>query len=106
MQFRTLVLPAPFGPISANSSAFSTAKETPSSTVSPPKRSESFSISSSAIPSPASAILLHIAIGTPFTRAAEIEFLNVGMVFKPLRVAIEDHAAVFQHIAAVGDGKC
>ena len=38
MQLSTLVLPAPFGPISANSSPASTANDTPSSTVRPPKR--------------------------------------------------------------------
>ena len=38
MQLSTLVLPAPFGPISANSSPGSTAKDTSSSTVKPPKR--------------------------------------------------------------------
>src|SRR5262245_26586200 len=103
-QLSTLVLPAPFGPISANSSPVSTASEMPSSTVSPPKRSESRSMASSAIPSPAAAILLDVAVAPALaTAAAEIEFLDVGMAAQALGGAVEHDAAVLHHVAVVGD---
>src|SRR6516164_6055840 len=103
-QLSTLVLPAPFGPINANSSPAATASETPSSTVRPPKRSVRRSTSSSTIPSPAAAILLDVAIAPAFAAlAAEIEFLDVRMPAQPLGRAVEHDAAVFQHIAVVGD---
>src|SRR5215471_17328873 len=104
MQLRTLVLPAPFGPIKANSSPGSTAKEMPSSTTRPPKRSVRPSISISAIPSPAAAILLHIAIAAPVTRrAAEIELLDVAMRQQARTVAVEHDPSILQHIAIIGD---
>src|SRR5712692_2124999 len=78
-QLSTLVLPAPFGPINANSSPAPTASETPSSTVRPPKRSVRRSISSSAIPSPAAA-----ALGR----------------------AVEHDPAVLHDVAVVGDFEC
>src|SRR5262245_45843440 len=103
-QLSTLVLPAPFGPISANSSPVSTASEIPSSTVSPPKRSERRSMASSAIPSPAAAILLDVAIAPSLAAlAAEIELLDVGMAAQALGGAVEHDAAVLHHIAVVGD---
>src|SRR5262245_43691736 len=104
MQLSTLVLPAPFGPIRANSSPGSTAKETPSSTTRPPKRSVSPSISISAIPSPAAAILLHVAIAAPVARrVAEIELLDVAVRQQARAIAVEHDASVLQHIAIVGD---
>src|SRR5262245_20230293 len=105
MQLKTEVLPAPFGPINANSSPGSTANETLSRTTRPPKRSVSAEISISAIPSPAAAILLDAAIAAPVAagRLSEIEFLNVAMRAQPCGVAVEHHAAVLQHIAVVGD---
>src|SRR5215467_348404 len=104
MQLRTLVLPAPFGPIRANSSPGSTAKETPSSTTRPPKRSVRPSISISAIPSPAAAILLHLAIAAPVARrVAEIKLLDVTMGQQARAVAVEHDTSVLQYIAIVGD---
>src|SRR5262245_37764024 len=103
-QLSTLVLPAPLGPISANSSPASTASETPSSTVSPPKRSERRSIASSAIPSPAAAVLLDVAVAPALAAGtAEIELLDVGMAAQALGGAVEHDAAVFHHVAVVGD---
>src|SRR5216684_1850661 len=105
-QLSTLVLPAPFGPINANSSPAATASETPSSTVRPPKRRVRRSIASSAIPSPAAAILLDVAVAA--VRAAdatEIELLDVGMTAQPLGAAVEHDAAVLHHVAVVGDGE-
>src|SRR6516225_1655139 len=105
-QLSTLVLPAPFGPISANSSPAATASETRSSTVRPPKRSVRPSISSSAIPSPAAAILLDVAIASSLAAlAAEIEFLHVGVLAQAVSRAVEHDAAVFHDIAVVGDGE-
>src|SRR3981081_3698499 len=103
-QLSTLVLPAPFGPMSANSSPASTASDTPSSTVRPPKRSVRRSSASSAIPSPAAAILLHVAI-VPALAAlgAEIELLDVGVAAQALGGAVEHDPAVLHHVTVVGD---
>src|ERR1044072_8630617 len=107
MQLSTLVLPAPFGPISANSSPRATRSDTRSSTCRPPKRNDNASISSSAIPSPGAAILLHGAIAAPFRAAglAEVEFLDIAMLAQPCAVAVEHDAAVLQHVAVVCDRK-
>src|SRR5262249_4311639 len=103
-QLSTLVLPAPFGPMSANSSPAATASETRSSTVRPPKRSVSWSMSSSAIPSPAAAILLDVAIASSLAAfAAEIEFLHVRVPAQALSRAVEHDAAIFHDIAVIGD---
>src|SRR4029077_2834492 len=97
---------APFGPINANSSPAATSSDTPSSTVRPPKRSVRRSIASSAIPSPAAAILLDLAIAAVLAaHAAEIELLDVGVAAQPLGVAVEDDASVLHHVAVVGDGE-
>src|SRR5262249_49100155 len=104
MQLSTLVLPAPFGPISATSSPFCAANETRSSTTSPPNLRVSASTASSAIPPPASAILLDVAIA--LARAgplAEIEFLDVAVPAQPLGVAVEHDATILHHVAMVGD---
>src|SRR6478672_10641760 len=78
-QLSTLVLPAPFGPISATSSVRSTASVMPSSTTRPPNRSRKSSTASSAIPSPAAPILLDRA------------------------VAVENAAAVLEDVAVIGN---
>src|SRR5581483_195717 len=104
MQLSTLVLPAPFGPISANSSPGATENDTSSSTVSPPKRRLRRATSSSAIPPPRPAILLHRPVRASLTaRLAEVEFLHVLVAFEPLAVAIEHYAAVLHHVGMVGD---
>src|SRR5258708_7210145 len=78
----------------------------PSSTVSPPNLRLRASISSSAIPSPAAAILLDLAIAAALAaRLAEIEFLDVLVAAKPGAVAVEHDAAVLQHVAVIGDLK-
>src|SRR5262245_37827852 len=107
MQLSTLVLPAPLGPMSANSSPAATAIDTSSSTVRPPKRRRSRSTARSAIPSPAAAILLHVAIA-PARAAdlAEVELLDVGVIAQALGAAVENDAAVLHHIGMVGDGEC
>src|SRR6266566_81675 len=103
-QLSTLVLPAPFGPMSANSSPFSTASDTPSSTVRPPKRNVRCSTASSAIPSPAAAVLLDVAVAPALAAgAAEIEFLDVGMATQAFGGAVEHDAATLHHVAVVGD---
>src|SRR4051812_5427987 len=104
MQLSTLVLPAPFGPIRANNSPAFTAKYTSSRTVSPPNRSVRRSISSSAIPSPAAAVLFDLAIASPaLAGLAEIELLHVLMAAQPLGAAVEHDTAVLHHVAIVGD---
>src|SRR5436190_10007906 len=103
MQFSTLVLPAPLGPISASSSARSTPNETRSSTVRPPKRKHSSSISSSAIPAPVTTVLLDgaIAAARAPARLAEVELLDVGMVAQARGITIEHDATVLQYIAVI-----
>src|SRR3981189_550783 len=111
-QLSTLVLPAPLGPINANSSPAASASDTPSRTVRPPNRNVRRSISSSAIPSPAAAILLDIAVASSLaalsaafltTLAAEIEFLDVGMAPQTLGRPVEHDAPAFHDVAVVGD---
>src|SRR5919109_1347207 len=97
MQLKALVLPAPLGPISANSSPVSTANERPSSTVSPPNLRLRFSTSSSAIPPPAAAVLLDVSVAAALAAGlAEIELLDVGVVGEARAVAVEHDAAVLQ----------
>src|SRR5262245_64553059 len=108
-QLSTLVLPAPFGPISANSSPARSVSETPSSTVRPPNRSVRRSISSSAIPSPAAAILLDLAIASSLAAlAAQIEFLDVRVPAQTLGRAVEHDASILHHVTVIGDveGHC
>src|SRR6266702_519305 len=108
MQLKALVLPAPLGPIRANSSAGSTANDRPSSTVRPPRRRLRLSTSSSAIPPPAAAVLLDVAIAAalPAAGLAQIELLDVGMAPQARAVAVEYDAAILQHVAVVGDLQC
>src|SRR6187549_354288 len=95
MQLSALVLPAPFGPISANNWPGSTAKEIPSSTMSPPNLRLRFSTVSSAIPSPRTAVLLDLPVGTAArTALPEVELLDVLMAGEPCAVAVEDDSAV------------
>src|SRR3954465_5741648 len=103
-QLSTLVLPAPFGPMSANSSPASTARDTPSRPVSPPKRSVRRSSASSAIPPPAAAILLHVAI-IPALAAlgTEVELLDVGMATQARGGAVEHDPAVLHSVAVGAD---
>src|SRR6266852_788487 len=106
MQLSTLVLPAPLGPISANSSPISTASDTFSSTVSPPKRKVRPLISSSAIPPSAPPILLDVAIApTLAAPGAKIEFLDIGMTAQSLRASVKNEVAVLHDIAIVRDLK-
>src|SRR5258706_9053764 len=105
MQFSTEVLPAPFGPISARSSRGRVSNWTPCSTCSPPKASETRSSRRfSAIPAPAPAVLLHVAIAAARrAAAAEIELLHVLVRAQLLRRAVEDDPAVLHDIGVVRD---
>src|SRR5690242_4623091 len=104
MQLSTLVLPAPFGPISAMSSPDATSKEIPSSTVRPPKRRLKSSMRSSAIPSPRPPVLLHVAIGTALALClSEVELLHVAVAFQSFAVAVEHDASVLHDIGIVAE---
>src|SRR6187402_3591062 len=106
MQLSALVLPAPLGPMSANSSPAATENDTSSSTVRPPKRRHKCATSSSAIPPPRPAILLDGPVRAALAAGlAEVEFLHVLMALEPLAVAVEHDAAVLHHIGMVGDGQ-
>src|SRR5258706_3351912 len=103
-QFSTLVLPAPLGPISAKSSPRSTANDTSSSTVKPPKRRLRPATASSAIPAPAAPVLLDRAVAPMRTAGEpEIELLDVGMAGQPRGIAVEHDAAAFHHVGVIGD---
>src|SRR5689334_2629269 len=110
MQLSTLVLPAPLGPIRAISSAASTASETPSSTLRPPKARLRSVISSSAIPSPIATVLFDrtIAAALAGIRLPEIELAHVRVLGEALGAAVEHDAAVFQDVAVVdhAQGQC
>src|SRR5947207_2507660 len=108
MQFSTEVLPAPFGPMSASSSPSCASKETSRSTCRPPKASDTELSASaaipSAIPSPAAAVLLDVAI-TPARGAVartQVELADVLVRAQALGRAVEHHAAVLHHVAVVG----
>src|SRR5215831_15960430 len=107
MQLSTLVLPAPLGPISANSSGPSRANDTPSSTIKPLKRRLRPSTCRSAIPSPAASVLLDCAIAASLSapRLSEIELLHILMVAQPMAVAVEHDAPVLHDVTVVGEGK-
>src|SRR5256885_13775918 len=103
MQFSTLVLPAPFGPISASSSFAASANDTLSRTLGPPKARWRSRSSSSAIPAPRAAVLLDFAVAAPRAGAAQIELRDIRMRAQALRRAVEYDAAVFHDIAIVRD---
>src|SRR5262245_18685230 len=106
-QLKALVLPAPLGPMSANSSAGCTANDRSSSTARPPKSKDRLSTSSSAIPPPAAPVLLHVtaAASRPAAALPEIELLDIGMVAQARAVAVEHDTAVLHDVAVVGDGE-
>src|SRR3954463_650188 len=106
MQFSTLVLPAPFGPMRASSSPASTVNDTPSRTFGPPNARWSARSSSSAIPASRAAVLLDLAIAAARARAAEIELGDIRVRAQALRCAVEHHPAVLHHITIVGDIEC
>src|SRR5690349_15102340 len=101
MQFSTLVLPAPFGPMSARSSPASAANDTPSRTLRPPKARCSARSSSSAIPASRAAVLLDLAVAAASGAAAEVELRDIRVRAQPLGRAVEDDPAVLHHIAIV-----
>src|SRR5436190_3047462 len=105
MQFSTEVLPAPFGPISARSSRGRVSKLTPCSTRRPPNASETHSSRRfSAIPAPAPAILLYVAIAAARRAAgSEVELAYVLVSAQLLRRAVEDDPAVLHHVGVVRD---
>src|SRR3954462_8337621 len=106
MQFSTLVLPAPFGPMRASSSPASPVNDTPSRTFRPPNARWSARSSSSAIPASRAAVLLDLAIAAARARAAEIELGDIRVRAQALRCAVEHHPAVLHHITIVGDIEC
>src|SRR5580700_1669152 len=107
MQLSTLVLPAPFGPISASSSPASTWSDTSLSTARPPNRRERCSTASSGIRPLSCRRLPQRAVGTAFVpaRLAEIGFLDLAPAAQFGGGAFEDDASRFQHIAVIGDGE-
>src|SRR5215207_7958992 len=107
MQFSTLVLPAPFGPIRHRSSASDVANETPSNTWRPPNArptSRSSRRGLSAIPAPAPAVLLDIAIAAlPLAAETEIELADIRMLAQFIGCAGKHDAAVLQHVRLIRD---
>src|SRR5580704_14285300 len=107
MQLSTLVLPAPFGPISASSSPASTCSDTSLRTARPPKLSERCSTASSGIRPLTCRGLPQRPIGAALiaARLTEIRFLNFAPAAQFGGSAFEDDAAGFKHVAVVGDGE-
>src|ERR1700683_4789027 len=108
MQLRTLVLPAPFGPIKARNSPASTISDTSVSTVRPPKRSDKCSTASSLTrPLRQRGILTQGAIGAPPlpARLTEIGFLDFATAAQFRGRAFEHDASALQDVAVIGDGK-
>src|SRR4051812_20546193 len=101
MQFSTLVLPAPFGPIKASSSPASTCSDTSVSTVRPPNRSDKRSTASSAmrmlLPQRAIAAAL-LAAGLP-----QIGPLDLAPAAQLGGGPLQRDAAVLEHVTVVGD---
>src|SRR5215471_2556141 len=107
MQFSTLVLPAPFGPISASSSRASTCNDTSFSTVRPPKRSERCSTASSAMGTLRSGRMPQRAIAAALLagRLPEIGRLDFAPATQLGGGALQHDAAILDHVAVVGDGQ-
>src|SRR5262249_28476347 len=104
MQLSTLVLPAPLGPMRANSSPCPIANDTFSRMVSPPKRRPKRSMASSAMPPPRAAILFDVAVGAPLAGGlAQVELLDVLMTLESFAISVEDDASVLHHISVIGD---
>src|SRR5215203_2555048 len=107
MQFSTLVLPAPFGPIRHRSSASPVANETPSNTWRPPNArptSRSSRRGLSAIPAPAPPVLLDVAVAAlAFAAETQVELANVGMLAQFIGCAGKHDAAVLQHVRVIRD---
>src|SRR3990172_8333355 len=103
MQLRIEVLPAPFGPIRHSSSPSRVSNETSCSTCRPPNARETLSsLRCSAIPAPAPAVLLDVAVAAapaagPDARS-EIELADVLVRPQLFRCAVEHDAAVLQHV--------
>src|ERR1700728_2955898 len=107
MQLRTLVLPAPFGPISANSSARSTLNDTSVSTARPPNRSDRCSIASSAIPALRSRLVPQRAVAAPLlaARLAKIGLLNLSTAAQVRSGALQNDAPSFKHVGVIGESE-
>src|SRR6188474_2775179 len=106
MQLSALVLPAPLGPMSANSSPAATENDTSSSTVRPPKRRHKCATSSSAIPPPRPAILLDGPVRAALAAGlTQVKLLHVLVALETLAVTVKHDAAVLHHIGVVGDGQ-
>src|SRR5512147_2132996 len=107
MQLSTLVLPAPFGPISAKSSPASTCSDTSVSTARPPNLSDRPSTLSSATRRLPPRRVAQRAIAAPLLAAclAEIGFLDLAPAAQLGGGALEHDAAALQHIGVVGDGE-
>src|SRR5215210_6307416 len=111
MQLSTEVLPAPLGPIRHSSSPGRVSRDTSWSTWRPPKarpmpsrRSEALSAGDSAIPAPAAAVLLDVAIAAlPVRAEPQVELADVRVVAQHFRRAGEHDPAVLEHVGAVGD---
>src|ERR1700733_1912029 len=106
MQLRTLVLPAPFGPISASNSPASTVSETSVSTASPPKRSDKCSTASSLMRTLRQRRILTQGAIRPALRAAgltEIGFLDFTTAAQLRGRAFEHDPTALQDVAVIGD---
>src|SRR5216684_4005194 len=105
---RTVVFPAPFGPMTDMISPRGTSKLTFCTACTPPNDLETSWISSNALtgmssrePPLAPAVVFHITVTLALADPgqAQVELLDVFVVGDRLRVAVEDDAAVLHHVA-------
>src|SRR5262249_44805445 len=106
-QLRTLVLPAPFGPIKASNSPASTCSDTSVSTVRPPKWRERCSTVSSAMWASLPRRMPQRTIAPALLAAglAHIGLLDFGPAAQIGAGTFKYDAAVLKDVAIVGDGK-
>src|SRR5215470_8242125 len=107
MQFNTLVLPAPFGPIRASSSRASICSDTSLSTARPPNRRERCSTASSIMATVLSGRMPQRTVAAALLagRLPEIGFLDFAPAAQVGSAAFQHDAAVLDHVAVVGDAE-
>src|SRR6516225_2808739 len=105
-QLSTLVLPAPFGPISASSSPASTWSDTSVRTASPPNRKDSCSTESSTIGALRRPLSQRpVAPAFLATGLTEIGLLNLAPPAQLGGRAFQYDAPVLEDVAVIGDGE-
>src|SRR5713101_133718 len=108
MQFRSAVLPAPFGPINAVTRSLSASSRTFRRTCNPPKCNDTLSISRirsmRLVPSTNASVLFHVAIAAfALFLSTEIEFLHVAVLEQLIARTGKNNTAILENVAVIGD---